>query len=70
MHRRKARSGQFERMNGRREKSIAALRRKMIYAAMAGGRSGFAVQIRMGGRLTGQLTDWCVDLRQARPKER
>jgi len=61
MHRRKARQGQFERMNARREKSLTALRRKMIQAAMAGGRSGFAVQMQTSGP---------VGLREARPRER
>jgi hypothetical protein len=48
-------------MNARREKSLTALRRKMIQAAMAGGRSGFAVQMQTSGP---------VGLREARPRER
>ena len=43
MHRHKPLPGQFERLNARRERAIAGLRRKMIQAAMAGGKSGFAV---------------------------
>ena len=40
----KGRPGHFERMNLGRQKEITARRREMINAAMAGGRSGFAVQ--------------------------
>lgn len=71
MHKRKSSTKRFERMNAQREKAVLWLRREMINAAWAGGRSGFAVQIRMGGRLTGgRLTESCVDLREARPRER
>jgi hypothetical protein len=52
-------------MNLRRQKAIAARRREMINAAMAGGQSGFAVQIRMGAATTGK-----VGLREARPRAR
>lgn len=45
MHRKRPRQGQFALMNARRERLIAALRRTMIQAAMAGGKSGFAVQM-------------------------
>ena len=69
MHRRKARLGQFERMNERRENLIAALRRKMVNAAMAGGRSGFAVQIRTG-RWPDDTAITAIRLREARLKER
>ena len=62
MHRQKVRPGHFERMNLRREQIGAALRRRMIEAAMNGGRSGFAVQMRMS-----PLDP--VPLREARPKK-
>lgn len=48
MRRKRPQQGQFVLMNARRERSIAGLRREMIEAAMAGGKSGFAVQIQMG----------------------
>jgi len=60
-HRRKANVEQFERINLRQEKSKARLRHEMIKAAMAGGRSGFAVQIQTSGP---------VLLREARPRAR
>ncbi len=69
MHRHRPLRGQFERSNARRERSIVALRRKMIEAAMAGGRSGFAVQMRMGSRFSDTATTSII-LREARPRER
>ena len=65
----KGRPGHFERMNLRRQKAIAARRREMINAAMAGGQSGFAVQIRMGSRFSDAATG-TVGLREARPRTR
>ena len=65
----KGRSGHFERVNLRREKAITARRREMINAAMAGGQSGFAVQIRMGSRFSDAATG-TVGLREARPRTR
>jgi hypothetical protein len=69
MHKRKASTERFALMNARRERSIAGLRRKMVDAAMAGGQSGFAVQIRMGGRFSDTAAG-TIGLREARPKER
>ena len=60
MHRHKARPGQFERMNARRERGLTRLRCQMIDAAMAGGRSGFAVQMRMG-RLDKAPESWTLE---------
>ena len=65
----KGRPGHFERMNLRRQKAITARRREMIDAAMAGDRSGFAVQMRMGGRLSDSASA-SVGLREARPRAR
>jgi hypothetical protein len=61
MHRRKARPGQFERMNARRERTITALRHQMIVAAMMGRKSGFAV---------GTRTSRPVEIRQCSPRPR
>jgi hypothetical protein len=63
MHRQKVRPGHFERMNRRREQIGAALRHKMIEAAMNGGRSGFAVQMRLSPSDP-------IPLREARPRSR
>ena len=63
MFKRKPRQGAFALANARLERSHAASRRKMIEAAMAGGKSGFAVQMQMGA-------GYEPPLRTARPKER
>lgn len=69
MHKRKASKGRFELMNARRERGLTALRHKMIEAAMTGGQSGFAVQVRMGGRFSDTAAG-IVSLREARPRMR
>lgn len=69
MHKHRPAAGAFERMNARRERGLTRLRCQMIDAAMAGGRSGFAVQIRMGSRFSDAATG-TVGLREARPRTR
>jgi hypothetical protein len=69
MHKRKASTKRFERMNAQREKAVLWLRREMINAAWAAGQSGFAVQIRMGSRFSDAATG-TVGLREARPRAR
>ena len=69
MHKHRPAAGAFERMNARRERGLTRLRCQMIDAAMAGGRSGFAVQMRMGGRLLDSASA-TVGLREARPRAR
>lgn len=68
MHKHRPAAGAFERMNARRERGVTRLRCQMIDAAMAGGRSGFAVQMRMS-RFSDVATA-TVGLREARPRER
>jgi len=66
---RKVSPERFERMNAQRARAVLWLRRKMIDAAMAGGRSGFAVQMRMGGRFS-DTASASIGLRESRPRER
>ena len=67
MYKRKGSKERFERMNAQRKKTLIQLRRKMFEAAMAGGRSGFAVQMRIH-QLGEEMA--AVSLRTARPRER
>jgi hypothetical protein len=56
-------------MNAQREKAVLWLRRKMINEAMAGGQSGFAVQMRLQS-LDTAVSVSTIGLREARPRER
>ena len=68
MHKRKPSTKRFERMNAQREKAVLWLRRKMINEAMAGGQSGFAVQMLQS--LDTAVSVSTIGLREARPRER
>jgi hypothetical protein len=69
MYRHKVRPGHFEQMNLQRERAGLALRRRMIEAAMAGRRSGFAVQMLDPTVLSGAAIS-LVSLRQTQPRAR
>jgi hypothetical protein len=69
MFRHKVRPGHFEQMNLRRERAGAAVRRKMLQAAMAGRRSGFAIQVH-DSSLFSDTAASTIPLRQAHPRAR
>ena len=69
MFRHKVRPGHFEPMNRQRDRAGLALRRQMIQAAMAGRRSGFAVQTR-DSSLFSDTAICTVALRKAQPRAR
>jgi hypothetical protein len=56
-------------MNHQRERAGAAVRRKMLQAAMAGRRSGFAIQVH-DSSLFSDTAASTIPLRQAQPRER
>ena len=69
MFRHKVRPGHFEPMNRQRDRAGAAVRRKMLQAAMNGRQSGFAIQVH-DSSLFSDTAASTIPLRQAQPRAR